>query len=534
MNFLLDYYSVSLLMGAFATFLTGVVIYIHRPELLENRAWFYLNISSSAWSLGYFLMATSLNQSQAWFWSNFLHYAAIVLPLFYFLFVLAITKTVEKHKIELFIMSIIGLCFLVINPTTLFIKNVIPKHTFNFAPDAGPLYVYFTAYFFLIVVYSLWILYKRIQRTSDKTGRARLWSIIIFTIFGFAGGGSVFLLTFNVGMPPYPLILFALYPVISGYAVFRYQLFEVKVLTTEVLTFSIWLFLASRIVIAESLKETVSSSILLAVTVVLGIFLIRSVSKEVYARTKIQTLADDLARANDRLKELDQMKTEFLSLASHQIRAPITAIKGYASLLMEGNFGEINQQAKDAIDVIYQSGQNMALMVDDFLNISRIEQGRMVYTYDNHDLSEIIKNVYTELKNTAEKKGLDFAFSYDSTIRYTSRVDQEKIRQVFMNLIDNAIKYTPKGYVHLSLKHTDRGTILFKIDDSGVGIAPSVIPKLFEKFVRAKNAMITNVTGTGLGLYLVRQIVESHNGRVWVESKGEGKGASFFVELKSV
>ena len=179
-------------------------------------------------------------------------------------------------------------------------------------------------------------------------------------------------------MPPYPLILFALYPVISGYAVFRYQLFEVKVLTTEVLTFSIWLFLASRIVIAESLKETVSSSILLAVTVVLGIFLIRSVSKEVYARTKIQTLADDLARANDRLKELDQMKTEFLSLASHQIRAPITAIKGYASLLMEGNFGEINQQAKDAIDVIYQSGQNMALMVDDFLNISRIEQGRMV------------------------------------------------------------------------------------------------------------------------------------------------------------
>lgn len=533
MNFLLDYYSVSLLIGAFATFLAGVVIYIHRPDLLENRAWFYLNLSSGAWSLGYFLMATSLTESQAWFWNNFLHYAAIVLPLFYFLFVLAITKTVEKHKGELLIMSVIALCFLVINPTTLFIKNVVPKHTFNFAPDAGPLYIYFAAYFFLIVLYSLWILWKRIQRISDKNARGRLWSIIIFTIFGFSGGGSVFLLTFNVGVPPYPLILFALYPVISGYAVFRYQLFEVKVLTTEILTFSLWLFLASRIIVADSVKDVVSSAVLLLITIVLGIFLVRSVSKEVDARTKIQTLADNLGKANDRLKELDQLKTEFLSLASHQIRAPITAIKGYASLLLEGNFGEINPQAKDAINVIYQSGQNMALMVDDFLNISRIEQGRMVYTYQEQDLSEIVKNVYTELKTTAEKKQLDFSFSYDSSIRYTSRVDHEKIRQVFLNLVDNAIKYTPKGFVHLSLKHTDRGTILFKIHDTGVGIAPTVIPKLFEKFVRAKNAMITNVSGTGLGLYLVRQIVEAHGGKAWVESPGEGKGSSFFIELKS-
>lgn len=534
MNFLLDYYSVSLLIGAFAAFLAGVVIYIHRPELLENRAWFYLNLSSATWSLGYFLMVTSTNHSQALIWNNILHYAAIVLPLFYFLFVLAITKTVEKHKKELLGMSAIALCFLVTNPSTLFIRDVIPKHGFNFAPDAGPIYIYFALYFFLIVCYSLFILFRRIQKISDPTGIARLWSVIIFTIFGFSGGGSVFLLTFNVGIPPYPLILFALYPIISGYAVFRYQLFEVKVLTTEVLTFSLWLFLASRIIVAESGREMASSAILLIITVIVGIFLIRSVSKEVDAKNEIQKLANDLAKANDRLKELDQLKTEFLSLASHQIRAPITAIKGYASLLLEGNFGDLSKESREAVDVIFQSGQNMAFMVDDFLNISRIEQGKMIYNFTTADLGKIVKDIYLELKPTAEKKGLSFSLQTDERDSFRCKVDTDKIRQVFLNLIDNSIKYTPKGWIRIDLEHTQSGTILFRVQDNGVGIAPTVIPKLFEKFMRGKNAISTNVSGTGLGLYLVRQIVQAHGGKVWIESAGEGKGASFFVELKGM
>lgn len=536
MNLLLDYYSISLLVGAFATFLAGIVIFIHRPDLLENRAWFLLNISSSAWSMGYFMLVTSSSHDQAFFWNSFLHYAAIILPLFYFLFVLAITKTVDIHRTKLIALSIVSLFFLVMNETPYFVRDVLPKHTFSYAPDAGPLYIYFALYFFAIVLYSLWIIFLKFRTAPDAVTRNRLWSIIIFTIFGFGGGGSVFLITFNVGIPPYPLALFALYPIVSGYAVFRYQLFEVKVLTTEILTFSLWLFLASKLVLSEG-KERYTSGGLLVVMIILGILLIRSVMREVENRERIQTLAQDLEKANGRLKELDQLKTEFLSIATHQMRAPITAIKGYASLILENNYGPISDELKKAASAIFQSGQNMALMVDDFLNISRIEQGRMKYDFAVIDLCSLLQQSVTELKPSAEKKSLQLTMTCDAQNgqEYRVRVDSGKIKQVFTNLIDNAIKYTPKGSIAITVtSQAPTKKVLVRIKDTGVGIPTKAIGHLFEKFSRAQNAITTNVSGTGLGLYVAKQMIAAHNGRVWAESEGEGKGSTFCVELDLV
>ncbi|MFH1170719.1 MAG: GAF domain-containing sensor histidine kinase [Candidatus Vogelbacteria bacterium] len=234
--------------------------------------------------------------------------------------------------------------------------------------------------------------------------------------------------------------------------------------------------------------------------------------------------------ANDKLQELDRMKTEFVSLATHQLRSPLTAIKGYSSMILENSFGPIEDKARGAVDVIFQSSQKLVKVIEDFLNITRIELGTMKYEQSEFDFKELVENVSRELKVTVEKKGLQFSFEIEPTGNYKLVGDSGKLAQVVGNLIDNAIKYTPKGWIKVSLNQVD-GKIRLTVTDSGVGMPAEVIPKLFQKFTRADDAGQVNITGTGLGLYVAKQIVDGHHGKIWAESDGVGQGSRFVVEL---
>jgi signal transduction histidine kinase len=273
---------------------------------------------------------------------------------------------------------------------------------------------------------------------------------------------------------------------------------------------------------------------LLILTLVVGIFLIRSVRKETEIREKIEKIAAELEEANVRLKVLDQQKSEFISLASHQLRGPLTAIKGYASMVLEGDFGPITETVKDATGKILQSTSDLVVLVGDYLDVSRIEQGRMQYNFEKFDLGEEVETVVTELKPTIEKAHLAISYDIDKNLNYTVDADKGKIKQVIGNIIDNSIKYTPQGSIHVWLTRKENNKILLTVSDTGVGIKKEVLPNLFEKFSRAPDASRTNIIGTGLGLYIAKKMIEAHHGRIWAESTGEGKGASFFIELDGV
>ncbi len=533
MDIVFDYFSITLLIGGFAAFLSGTVVFLRNRRQMENQAWLALNISSAIWSFGYFSMIVSQTHERALLSNYVLHAAAILIPIFYFVTILAVTKTYKEHRTATVIASVFGMALLLINPSSLFVRDVLSKGPFAYAPDAGPLYILFAIFFFAIVIYALLIVFREYQKTTDLTQKGRLRSIILFTLAGFGGGGSVFFLTFNIPIAPYPLILFSLYPVISGYAIFKYQLFDTKVLTTQLVTFALWIFILIRVILSDSFREQIINGGLFMLMVVFGFILIRSVQKEVATRERIESLAKDLAKANDRLKELDGLKSEFLSIASHQIRAPITAIKGYASLILEENFGRVSDELKNAVEVIFESSKSMAIMVDDFLNISRIEQGRMKYDLTVIDLSVLATEVVNELKPTVEKKGLSITIDFDKKANFDARIDAGKIKQAITNLVDNAVKYTPKGSITVNLARSG-GRIDLAVKDTGMGISAENIPKLFQKFSRSKDAITTNVGGTGLGLYVVKQMVEGHEGgKVWVESPGEHKGSTFHIEVEA-
>jgi signal transduction histidine kinase len=255
------------------------------------------------------------------------------------------------------------------------------------------------------------------------------------------------------------------------------------------------------------------------------------VYKEVEQREKIEKMAMDLEFANAKFAELDQLKSEFVSLASHQLRGPLTAIKGYASEIIEGDFGKVPKYLIEPINTIFRSCQSLVIIVEDFLNVSRIEQGRMRYDYTEFSIGELVEEVMQENKPNFERKGLNTYVVVDKGPKV--KADRGKIKQIIGNLVDNAIKYTPKGEVTCGV--TRNGSkVVFSIKDTGVGIAKGTMPKLFQKFYRAEDASKANILGTGLGLYVASQMIKAHGGRIWAESEGENKGSAFFVELEAI
>jgi signal transduction histidine kinase len=241
-----------------------------------------------------------------------------------------------------------------------------------------------------------------------------------------------------------------------------------------------------------------------------------------------------LQDANEKLQSLDKLKTEFLSLAAHQLRSPLTAIRGYTSMLLEGSFGSVDAKQKEAINRVFESATHLSKIVEDLLNVSKIEAGGMKYEMAPFDMEKAVHDLATDLSITAEKKGLKLNYATDGKAPYTVNGDMEKIRQVVLNIIDNSIKYTDKGSVNVLLAKDEATKILrVAVTDTGMGISAEEKEKLFQKFSRGAGGK-TNTTGSGLGLYLAKQIAEAHGGEVVIDSPGVGLGSTFTIELKYI
>jgi signal transduction histidine kinase len=267
-------------------------------------------------------------------------------------------------------------------------------------------------------------------------------------------------------------------------------------------------------------------------SLVIGVFLIKSVGQEVRAHEEAERLAERLRAANARLRELDRQKSEFVSIASHQLRTPLTAIKGYSSMLLDGSFGKMCKGSEEAVEKIYRSSQRLVGVVEDFLNVTRIEQGRMSYDFTSVDMHDVCENVVEELSFGAKDKGIDLIFTCGKPGAIVS-ADPGKIRQVALNLVDNAVKYTEEGEVQVCLEDSDQEHVIFKVTDTGIGIPKNFKKHMFEKFSRAENSGLHHANGSGIGLYIVKEIVEAHKGTVSVDSK-EGEGTTFTVVLPRV
>ena len=231
-----------------------------------------------------------------------------------------------------------------------------------------------------------------------------------------------------------------------------------------------------------------------------------------------------------REKMIERMKTEFVSLSAHQLRTPLSAIKWTLKMLLDGDLGKITGEQRDFIEKTYKSNERMINLINDLLDVSRIEEGRYLYKPILTNLESVIQFVVNSYKEEIERKKLKFEFKKPEKKLPEVRVDVEKIKLAIDNLLGNAIRYTlAGGEVTVSLKCVKK-EIELSVKDTGVGIPKDQQGRVFTKFFRAANAIRMETEGSGLGLFIAKNIIEAHGGKIWFESE-EGKGTTFYFTL---
>jgi PAS domain S-box-containing protein len=229
-------------------------------------------------------------------------------------------------------------------------------------------------------------------------------------------------------------------------------------------------------------------------------------------------------------KELERLKSDFISTVSHELRTPLTSIKGYVDLVLAGDVGPLTPEQKEFLTIVSQNTTRLTELINDLLEIERLESGKIEFEFAELDLAEVLENVARSLHVNAEQKGLEFLTEIPSGLKV--RGDRERLAQVFLNLLSNAIKYTPAGTVELRA-HQEDDAVVVEVRDTGIGLSESDLQKLFQKFFRSDNPYVRKVGGTGLGLSIAKAIVERHGGTITVTSQ-LGQGSTFTVRLPAL
>ena len=257
-------------------------------------------------------------------------------------------------------------------------------------------------------------------------------------------------------------------------------------------------------------------------------FEVRGFSKKL--EKEVNKATRELRKAYRDLKKLDEAKSEFISIASHQLRTPLTAIKGYISLINEKIYGRPPKRMKKPLNNIHTSTERLIKLVGDLLNISRIEAGKVKLNIEKSQLEDIINSVVSELKNLAKEKKLYLKWEKPRKSLPKVLVDKDRIRQVILNVIDNGIRYTERGGITIRYRKGNKISKLI-ISDTGEGMTKKEISNLFRSFTRGSIGQRTWTEGTGLGLYIAKKFLDLHNGKIWAKSPGKGKGSTFYIEL---
>ncbi|MFH1188748.1 MAG: ATP-binding protein [bacterium] len=467
-----------------------------------------------------------------------------VVSIFYFFLLFTYSFTSSKLVMpKTFFMVItvayVGLMILLFVPGAIYISEqfIIQNGVYRFQPrfELGSLYQYYYAPFiivcFLISIARLVKAYKTAVDALEKIqvrdmlagvgvsggiGIAAWFVTPLFSSFGeffWIGHFAVFF-----------------FVIAAAYAVLRHQLFKVKIVGTEFLMAMIWVFLLARLILVTSMDKLFTNSIIFCAVVVFGMLVIKNIRREGSRMEELEEVSAQLESMNKQLEELDVTKTRFLSFATHQVKTPMTAIKGYSSLIYVHLHELSREKVIEMINRMRIATDRTIHLVDSLLDVKKMQEGRMEYRFSAVNIVSMVKSAVEELQLIAKEKGLRL-FMESENEHILIHADKEKFREVIQNLVENAVKYTEKGWVKVKV-YREKDDVLVHVSDSGRGIEKDVIPLLFSEFSRGKGVSV--IQGTGLGLYIAKQIVLDHHGEIWAESEGLGMGSSFYIRIPHV
>ncbi|MEK7131555.1 MAG: ATP-binding protein [Patescibacteria group bacterium] len=391
----------------------------------------------------------------------------------------------------------------------------------------GPLYAVYSSHISIFFLLGFVNLFKKMRRSAGAA-RSQILSILIGYFFA-----ANLAMTTNLILPWFGYFelnwlgqfFSTIVAVFTTYAILKHKLLDIKVIATEGFILILNFFLILQLILSDSYKQFMINIFVVVAVLAVSYLLIRSVHNEVKRREEITKLAQSLEEANIRLREVDKQKTEFISIASHQLRTPLSIFKGYIELIKDGGYGKVDKAVVGVLNKMDINNEHLVKLVDEFLDITRIEQGRAKYEFTMVNICDLIDSAMNDLKIKAEQKKMKIKWACPKRI-VNVYCDQEKIHHVIFNFIDNAVKYSDKGIVKVMFDKEDNG-VAVRVADQGIGFAKQDEVNFYQKFYRGDNVKVVAVTGTGLGLYVCRKFIEAHNGRVWARSDGLGKGSEF-------
>jgi len=515
--------------SAFITFALAWIVGRQGKNNKVNRAFVVFCLTFAIWSIALFFYEFPMFFSEE-VWIKIVYLLGLFTPiaLFHFCNVFSGGTIKESQKALAIYIILISPFIYSLFFTDLFIKEVVNHETI-----LGPIYPFFAI---IAGIYLFWSIAKLIKKHSEANRTTKLQiryllvgialfaagSVIVDIIFPLVGLGSSYF-----WLSP----LFSLFFIIfTAFAITRYHLFETKVILTELLVSIIGVVSMIQALLSETTRMRILSSIAFIFFCILGYFLIKATRREVERREEKEKMAQELRQAYVQLRKLDQAKTEFMSIASHQLRTPLTAIKGYLSLIKEEVYGEVPDDMEKPLDNVYISSERLIKLVNDLLNISRIESGKVKAEIEKISLEDIIDSIVEELRSIAQEKELSISWKKPEESLPKVSVDKDKIRQVILNLIDNAIRYTEEGEISVKCGIED-DKFEMSVEDTGPGMTKEELSSIFESFRRGSAGKTTWTGGSGLGLYIAKKYVDLHGGRIWAESPGKGKGSTFHLEL---
>ena len=273
--------------------------------------------------------------------------------------------------------------------------------------------------------------------------------------------------------------------------------------------------------------NTIRNELIIAIQNALAVHEIQEINESL--KQRIANATKELRSSNAVLRQLDKIKDEFISMASHQLRTPLTSVKGYISMILEGDAGKISETQKKFLGEAFMSSEKMVHLINDFLNVSRIQTGKFIIDKTSVDLSKLVQEEVDQLRPNGSPRNITFKYKAPKDFPKLN-LDEGKMRQVVMNFADNAIYYSHENSsinVNLSVEN---GEVLFTVKDTGIGVPVNEREKLFSKFYRASNARVQRPDGTGVGIYLAKKVIDAHDGEIVFESV-EGKGSTFGFRL---
>lgn len=388
----------------------------------------------------------------------------------------------------------------------------------------GSQFCYWAAASLFFYLYTIFLIVKKYFSEEDGDRKKDLQ--LIYGLLGF----GLFLTIADIILPSFGILEYMhlggpsslIFVIFTFITIVKNEFLDIKILFVQVLAIAVIAISLVEVSYSTNLNEIFLRMLFFIFVSVASVQLVRSVELEIRRKMELEIV-------NMRLVKLDETKSEFVSMASHQLRTPLTSSNGFMSMIREGFYGEVPQHLKEPLERVHKANLRLLGLVEDMLNVSRIESGKMVFNLKKEDIVEVLRDIVEPFDIIAQRKDLGLKLFLPKHLPPVN-IDKVKISEALSNLVDNAIKYSKVGTVTVKAE-LDGTFIKIVVQDTGIGIAKEDLSNVFEKFSRGTNQNRLTSTGTGLGLYFGKKVIEANYGMIRVESDGPGKGSRFVVEI---